>query len=92
MFSVGDIIGVKIDLENGIIEYYKNGRNLGVAFNEGPMAFRKGKIYPFVQLYRCKVSVYQQNNPIKVQISNMNVPQEAKERMEDVYSGVQTGL
>ena len=66
LFSVGDIVGVKIDLDNGIIEYFKNGKNLGVAFNEGPMKFRKGKVYPFVQLYRCKVSVYQQNNPIKV--------------------------
>ena len=92
LFSVGDIVGVKVDLENGTIEYFKNGKSLGVAFDEGPLAFRKGKIYPFLQLYRCKVSVYQQNNPIKVQISNMNVSQEAKQRMDDVYSGVQNGI
>ena len=48
LFSVGDIVGVKMDLENGTIEYFKNGKNLGDAFNEGPMAFRKGKVYPFV--------------------------------------------
>ena len=92
LFSVGDIVGVQVDLENGTIQFYKNGQTLGVAFDEGPMTFRKGKIYPFVQLYKCKVSVYQLNNPVQVAISNMDVPQEAKQRMDDVYTGVQKGI
>ena len=48
LFSVGDIVGVKIDLESGTIEYFKNGQSLGIAFDEGPFAFKKGKLYPFV--------------------------------------------
>lgn len=88
LFSVGDIIGVKLDLENGTIEYFKNGKSLGVAFDEGPLAFKKGKVYPFVQLYKCKVSVYQENNPVKVAISNSSGTWEDKQRMEEVYGGV----
>ena len=59
----GDVIGALIDLETGCIEYYKNGINLGYCFQEGMIAFRKNKvkIYPFIQLYMCKVSVYQPN-------------------------------
>jgi len=88
LFSVGDIVGVKIDLESGTIEFFKNGKSLGVAFDEGPFAFKKGKLYPFVQLYKCKVSVYQENNPVKVAISNSEGTWEDKARMEEVYSGV----
>jgi hypothetical protein len=36
----GDVIGCKVDLENGQISFYKNGISLGVAFDEGPGAFR----------------------------------------------------
>ena len=35
-WSVGDIIGCALDLEEGTISYHRNGRNLGVAFVEIP--------------------------------------------------------
>lgn len=58
MFHEGDVVGTQIDLENGLIQYYKNGEPLGIAFNLGGQ-FRKGKLYPFVQLYKCMISIYQ---------------------------------
>ena len=59
----GDVVGCMIDMEVGTIEYYKNGRSLGICFQEG-MAFRRNKVklYPFVQLFKCKVSVFQTND------------------------------
>ena len=59
----GDIIGCSVDVEVGTIEYYKNGQPLGICFQEG-MSFRKNKvkIYPLLQLYKCKISVFQQND------------------------------
>ena len=51
-------MGVLIDLETGAIEYFVNGMSKGIAFQEG-MKFRKGKLFPFVQLYKCMVSVHQ---------------------------------
>lgn len=58
MCKSGDIIGSHIDLDQGTIQFYKNGQALGVAIQEGNK-FRKGKLYPFVQLYKCQISVYQ---------------------------------
>ena len=58
LVSRGDVIGAKVDLESGQIEFFKNGVSLGIAFDEGASTFRKGKLFPFIQLYKCKVSVY----------------------------------
>lgn len=59
-FKEGDVIGTLIDLEQGVIQFYKNGELLGMAFNFGQSnVLRKGKLYPFIQLYKCTVSVYQ---------------------------------
>ena len=67
----GDIIGCSVNLEVGTIEYFKNGRGLGVCFQEG-LAFQKKnlKLYPFVQLYKCKVSVFQPNHTLAKQAAN----------------------
>jgi hypothetical protein len=51
----------------------------------GPNEFRKGKIFPFLQLYRCKVSVFQPPNAVQV-----NMVQEARQRMDNAY-GVPRG-
>jgi len=56
--KAGDVVGSLIDLETGAIEYFINGVSKGVAFQEGAK-FRKGKIVPFVQVYKCMISVHQ---------------------------------
>ncbi|XP_017110333.1 E3 ubiquitin-protein ligase RNF123 [Drosophila elegans] len=33
-WQIGDVIGVTIDVEKEVIEYYRNGRSMGVAFNK----------------------------------------------------------
>lgn len=53
-----DVIGCQIDMESGVISFYKNGKSLGPAFNEGPM-LSKMKLYPFIQIYKCQVSIFQ---------------------------------
>jgi hypothetical protein len=76
----GDIVGCAINLEVGTIEYFKNGKGLGSCFTEG-MSFRKNKVklYPFVQLYKCKVSVFQYNEMLAKSNEGMheqpNLPQ-----------------
>ena len=52
-----DVIGCSIDLEEGVIQYYLNGEPLGIAFNEGP-SLKKYKLYPFLQAYKCRVSIF----------------------------------
>jgi hypothetical protein len=48
LFQVGDTIGLQVDLDFGKILYYKNGKCLGLAFDEGIKAFKKGKLYPLI--------------------------------------------
>lgn len=46
VFGVGDYIGVAVDMDNGSIEFYKNGISQGIAFNDlNQMGML---IYPFV--------------------------------------------
>lgn len=68
----GDIIGCLINVEVGTIEYFKNGRGLGTCFQEG-LAFRKNKVklYPFIQLFKCKVSVFQPNDMLAKQSNGL---------------------
>lgn len=82
----GDVIGAKIDLDSGQIEFYKNGQPLGVAFDEGASGFKKGKVFPFLQLYKCKVSVYQTTNPATVNTIPNRGQEENKNRVESVYA------
>ena len=55
--KAGDICGAMIDLESGAIEFFINGVSKGIAFQEGNK-FRKGKIYPFFQVYKCMISIH----------------------------------
>mmetsp|Transcript_2022 Transcript_2022/g.3014 ORF Transcript_2022/g.3014 Transcript_2022/m.3014 type:complete len:123 (+) Transcript_2022:967-1335(+) len=76
-----------INLEAGTIEFFRNGMSLGVAFEEGAKAFKKGNLYPLVQLYKTKVSVFQMNEPVMI---NTKCPLESssptpQQKMEEVY-------
>ena len=55
---IKDVLGVEIDLDMGTISYYKNGNPLGVCFQEGMGKLNKGKIFPLISLYKCKISVF----------------------------------
>ncbi len=37
IWDIGDIIGCCIDLDNRVIEYFKNGKSLGIAFDNIPI-------------------------------------------------------
>ena len=53
-FARGDIIGVHIDLNAGTLEFSKNGKMLGVAFNNV-----KGPLSPCISLLKGqRVSLY----------------------------------
>uniref|UniRef100_A0A915DLT8 B30.2/SPRY domain-containing protein n=1 Tax=Ditylenchus dipsaci TaxID=166011 RepID=A0A915DLT8_9BILA len=55
-FHVDDIITTVLDLENHEIRYYKNGINLGVAFDE--VQFNNGDaVFPHIATKNCKVLV-----------------------------------
>ena len=41
-WRVGDVIGVCLDLDDGTITFYRNGRSLGVAFSGSLVAFFLG--------------------------------------------------
>jgi hypothetical protein len=43
---VGSIVGVLVDLDRGIINFYKDGHDLGQAFCSPNL--KKGPFYPFV--------------------------------------------
>ena len=47
--AAGDICGVLIDTNTGILNFSKNGKDLGVAFTE-PVQFCDGNLYPAVSM------------------------------------------
>jgi hypothetical protein len=57
-FQVGSIIGVYVDIERGMINFFKDGNDLGQAFFQKEL--RTNDLYPFVQLeVECKMSIFQ---------------------------------
>ena len=55
---IKDVLGVELDMDMGTISYYKNGQPLGICFQEGMAKLSKGKIYPLISLYKCKVTAF----------------------------------
>ena len=39
-----------------------------MAFTEIPSAFRKGKVYPLVSLFKCRISIFQERKAITVKV------------------------
>jgi hypothetical protein len=48
LFTAGTVVGLLIDLDRGIINFYKDGNDLGQAFVDEN--FKGMKLYPFVQM------------------------------------------
>jgi hypothetical protein len=56
-FEVGSIVGVLVDVERGIISFFKDGFDLGQAFMHEDI--KESFLYPFVQLQvECKMSIF----------------------------------
>ena len=56
-FSEGATVGMLIDRDRGIINFFKDGNDLGQAFVD-PM-IKKGDYYPFIQTYCvCEISIF----------------------------------
>ncbi|EJD76225.1 DEAD box ATP-dependent RNA helicase [Loa loa] len=53
-FTLGDIIGCMLDLDNGIIAFSKNGKHLGKAFDI-PDTLRNAALYPAVVLKNAEI-------------------------------------
>lgn len=47
-FQTGSIVGVLVDMDRGIINFYKDGKDLGQAFCQQQL--KKGPLFPFVQV------------------------------------------
>ena len=45
-FSEGNIVGCLVDIDRGIISFYKDGHDLGQAFVAPEL--KEGELYPFV--------------------------------------------
>ena len=54
-WKTGDVIGVLLDLDQRKISYFKNGKDLGVAFNDVP---KDAFIYPAISLKRYQKVTY----------------------------------
>lgn len=47
-FKAGSIVGVLVDMDRGMINFYKDGRDLGQAFCQQQL--KRGSLFPFVQV------------------------------------------
>mmetsp|Transcript_4400 Transcript_4400/g.6396 ORF Transcript_4400/g.6396 Transcript_4400/m.6396 type:complete len:114 (-) Transcript_4400:17-358(-) len=56
-FVVGSVVGMMVDMDRGIINFYKDGRDLGQAFCMPQL--KKGPFFPFLQIQEvCGLSVF----------------------------------
>jgi len=56
-YEVGTVFGCMVDLNRGIISFFKDGINLGQAFVEGDLKY--GDLFPFVEMYETmKISIF----------------------------------
>jgi len=56
-FDVGCVVGVCVDMQRGIINFYKDGYDLGQAFVETRLKF--GELYPFIEVQEdCELSIF----------------------------------
>ena len=45
-FVEGTVVGLLVDMDRGIISFFKDGKDLGIAFCMPQL--KQGKLYPFV--------------------------------------------
>ena len=82
MWEVGDVIGSCIDLDNGTITFYRNGKSLGVAFNTVRIKEKGLAYFPTISLSNreklfCNFGDFPLEYPIKgyqaLQYPNFNI-------------------
>jgi heterogeneous nuclear ribonucleoprotein U-like protein 1 len=56
-FGVGDVIGVVMDVDNLSISYTKNGRFMGIAFNDVAPAAKTVGLFPHILVKNCEFAV-----------------------------------
>ena len=53
----GTILGCLLDMDRGLVNFYKNGKDLGQAFCQPSL--QKGPFFPFIQAFQvCKLSIF----------------------------------
>ncbi|CAK7055306.1 SPRY domain-containing protein [Tissierella sp.] len=51
-FVSGDIVGIALDLDNGILEFFKNGVSQGIAFTD--LKIMEGELFPYLGSMRAE--------------------------------------
>ena len=90
-FTDGCVIGVSVDMDRGIVSFYKDGHDLGQAFVQPEL--KTGYLYPFIQTNcECEISVfhpcvYPAYRPPKPQseISEYNKPMHENRVVNDTF-------
>lgn len=58
VFAETNVVGCLVDMDRGIISFYKDGHDLGQAFVAPEL--KEGELYPFVQIQEvCQISIFQ---------------------------------
>lgn len=57
LFAVGNIIGMLVDIDRGMINFYKDSNDLGQAFVDDQL--REGQLFPFIQTQvECEIHIF----------------------------------
>jgi len=82
----GTIVGVLLDMDRGIINFYKDGNDLGPAFAEDELT--EGGLYPIIQTkVKCDFSVFHPSVwPWVLNVPEEPVPPPEPSRPEDYWT------
>ena len=86
LFVAGTIVGVLLDMDRGIINFYKDGYDLGQAFAEDELC--EGGLYPIIQTkVKCDFSVFHPSVwPWVLGVPEEPVPPPEPSREEDYWT------
>lgn len=86
LFSIGTIVGVLLDMDRGVINFYKDGNDLGQAFAQEEL--KSGGLFPLIQTkVPCQLSVFHPSVwPWVLEVPEEPVPPPEPSREEDYWS------